>query len=140
MKNPKEQTSAEWLNDYINQIGDDKVDMTQFASTASNDLKAADFEGKNLKVKISEVEARTYPARDGKPEETKGVLRFEGKEKGLVLNKTNTKNLINAYGNESNDWVGHEVGLSTHETELGIGWVVKPLDVEEPDFDDTVNF
>lgn len=138
------QTPLEWLREYtraLNKLHEEQdMDMTQYAITESNDLKAADFIGKNLKVKIAQVEVRNYPARDGQPASDKAVLYFEGKEKTLVLNKTNTKILINAYGKDSDNWVGSEVGLSTHETELGTGWVVKPLDVKEPEFDDGVDF
>jgi len=137
---------TEWLREYqaaydkFYNTGETTMDMTQYATTETNDLKAADFVGKNLKVKISKVEIRDYPARDNQPASVKGVLHFEGKEKTLVLNKTNTKILINAYGKDSDEWINREVGLSTHETEMGTGWVVKPLDVKEPEFDDEIPF
>ena len=114
--------------------------MTKFATSETNDLKAADFKGKRLKVTISDVQERHYEARNGKPAEDKAVLAFEGKDKGLVLNKTNTKILINAYGADSGRWIGQEIGLTTHETELGEGWVVQPLNVEPPEFNDDVPF
>ena len=116
------------------------MDMTKYAATDSNDLKAVDFKGKNLRVTISDVEERHYEARNGQPAQDKAVLRFEGKEKTLVLNKTNTKILINAYGADSNSWIAKEIGLSTQETELGEGWVVTPLNVQPPDYDDDIPF
>ncbi len=116
------------------------VDATKYGETQSNDLKAADFAGKNLKVKISDVEERHYEARNNQPAADKLALHFEGKEKTLVLNKTNTRALINAYGGETDGWVGQEIGLTTHETELGTGWVVTPLNVQPPDFDDSIPF
>lgn len=116
------------------------VDATKYGETMSNDLKASDFAGKNMKVKISSVEERHYEARNGNPAQDKLALHFEGKEKTLVLNKTNTKILINAYGTETDNWVGREIGLTTHETEMGTGWVVTPLNVAPPEFDDAIPF
>lgn len=144
----RNESRQKWLQDYsaaydkfYKPEGESNMtDMTQYASAESNDLKAADFVGKNLKVKISSVEIRNYPAREGQPAAEKGALHFEGKEKTLVLNKTNTKILINAYGKDSESWAGHEVGLSTQETEKGTGWVVTPLDIEAPEYAEDVPF
>jgi len=117
-----------------------KMDATKYAQTESNDLKAADFVGKNFKVVISKVEERHYEARGTTPATDKLALHFDGKEKTLVLNKTNARILINAYGAETDDWLGNEIGLSTQETELGAGWVVSPLNVAPPDFDSDIPF
>lgn len=116
------------------------MDMSKYAVTESNDLKAADFKGKNLKVVIESVEVRHYDARNDQPAADKAVLKFVGKEKTLVLNKTNTKILINAYGEDSDSWLNQEIGLSTHETDLGTGWVVSPLNVKPPEFEDDIPF
>ena len=118
------------------------ANMRQYGSSGnSNDLKAVDYKGKNLKVVISEVGTRTYPAKESQAEQTKTVLSFEGKEKTLVCNGTNNDILCDAYGDEGADWVGHEIGLTTKDYEgYGTGWVVKALDVEEPDFDDDIPF
>ena len=139
--------SEQWIKDYEKRLhdnardGQEKImDMTQYAASESNDLKAADFVGKNLKVCIESVEIRHYDARNDQPASDKGVLHFRGKEKTLVLNKTNTKALITAYGKDSEKWIGKEIGLSTHETEMGTGWGVKPLGVKEPEFDEEVPF
>ena len=72
------------------------MDMTKYSQSDSKDLKAADFIGKNLKVVISGVEIRNYEAKDGQPASSKPALKFEGKEKQLVLNATNTKILCGA--------------------------------------------
>ena len=117
--------------------------MSKYASSDGTDLKAADFIGKNLKVVISEVTIRKYPAREDQPATEKPVLSFEGKEKQLVLNATNTKTLIKAYGEFSEDWLSHEIGLTTADyTDKGFGhgWVVQPLDVEPEEFSDSIPF
>ena len=119
------------------------MDMSKYSQSDSNDLKASDFIGKNLKVVIKSIEIRDYPAKDDKPANSKPVLSFVGKDKGLVLNATNTKVLCKAYGDDSDNWLNHEIGLSTADyTEKGFGhgWVVTPLDVEPEDFDDDIPF
>ena len=119
------------------------TDMSKYGQSDSKDLKAVDFIGKNLKVVISAVEVRHYPATDEKPGNDKPVLSFVGKEKGLVLNATNTNILCKAYGNDDADWIQHEIGLSVADyTDRGFGhgWVVAPLDVEPEDFSDDIPF
>ena len=119
------------------------MDMTKYSQGDSKDLKAAEFIGKNLRVKISGVDVRDYEANEKQPANSKPVLSFEGKDKQLVLNATNTKILCTAYGSDSDGWVGHEIGLTVADyTDKGYGhgWVVKALDVAEPDFDDDIPF
>lgn len=114
------------------------ADMKQFAGGESKHLKAKDFLGKNLKVTISGVEFVEFEARDNDPAQKKAILLFSGKEKGLVLNTTNTENLANAYGWDSDGWIGKSVSLTTKEYEnFAPGWIVSPLDVE---FDDEIPF
>lgn len=119
------------------------MDMTKYASSENNDLKAKDFIGKNLKATISEVSNRDYPATDDQKAQSRGVLSFEGREKKVVLNPTNTSILIEAYGKESTGWVGHEIGLSVTDYTgkgFGHGWIVTPLDVAKPSFDSDLSF
>ena len=106
----------------------------------SEDLKAKDFVGKSMKLKIDRVDTVTYPANEKQPEQTKAVLYFEGKEKRLVLNSTNTETLCNAYGDDSDGWVGKNISLTTKDYSaegFGHGWIVAALDV---DFDDDLPF
>ena len=114
--------------------------MSQYAQSNTTDLKAAEFKGQNLKAVISAVSTRTYPAKEDQPEQTKPVLAFEGKEKVLVVSGGNTKILCDAYGSMDTDWIGHEIGLSTKEWEVGTGWIITPLDVEPTDYDDDIPF
>ena len=86
------------------------------------------------------MSTRTYPARDDQPEQTKPVLAFDGKEKVMVVSGGNTKVLCEAYGIMDSDWIGHEIGLSTKEWEVGTGWIITPLDVEAPEFSDDIPF
>ena len=117
------------------------MDMTQFSGTESQWLKASDMLGSNLRVKISEVKILEFDATESKPANTRSAVMFEGKDKGLVLNATNNKTLCAAYGNDSDNWIGHEIGLSTVEYDnFAPGWIVKPLDIAQPDFDDDIPF
>ena len=68
-------------------------------------LAAADLNNQNARVTIARVELEKI-GDDSKP-----VLYFKGKTKGLVCNKTNAKNIAAVYGDEMEDWVGSELIL-----------------------------
>lgn len=79
--------------------------MRMSAAFPSNYLRAADLQGRNVTVTIDRV-AMEDIGGDHKP-----VLYFRGKEKGMVLNKTNGNNISAAYGDETDDWAGGEIVL-----------------------------
>ena len=119
------------------------VDMSKFSESDSRWLKAKDFVGQNLKAVISSVEIVHFDADERNPERNLGGVRFEGKDKGLILNKTNTETLCEAYGPESDDWEGRNVGLSVKDYSkegFGFGWIVEALDAPEKEFDSEVPF
>jgi len=69
-------------------------------------LKATDLNGKAVRVTISDVTTEKI-GDDYKP-----VLRFTGKDKGLVLNKTNANRIVEAIGSdETDDWRGWSIVL-----------------------------
>lgn len=68
-------------------------------------LKAADLQGKSVTVVMERVEIREVG--DG----PKPILYFEGKEKGLVLNKTNSNTVATIYGDETDEWIGQPLVL-----------------------------
>ena len=68
-------------------------------------LKAADLQDRQVKVLMSRVETETI-GDDDRP-----VLYFQGKEKGLVLNKTNANSISAVYGDDTEDWRGGEIVL-----------------------------
>jgi hypothetical protein len=78
----------------------------------SNYLKASDLAGQQPIVTIDRVEFEAV----GREKEMKPILYFAGKEKGVVLNKTNAKNIANLVGSfETGDWAGFKIRLySTH--------------------------
>ena len=80
-----------------------------------NFLAAADLKGKAHKLRI---EALTQEEL-GDPKENKWVLKFAGKEKKLVLNKTNTNAIAEMHGDETDNWMGKTVILFPTKTEFG---------------------
>lgn len=76
-------------------------------------LKADDLRGREVRVTIARVE------REKMGDDVKPVVYFNGKEKGVVLNKTNGFAIANAYGDETNDWFGNDIILFSVMTEYG---------------------
>lgn len=81
----------------------------------SNYLKASDLKGGQPVVVIDRLEFEPV----GQQKEMKPILYFEGKEKGLVLNKTNAKNITNLAGtSETDDWTGFAIRLYSAHVEF----------------------
>jgi hypothetical protein len=70
-------------------------------------LKGDDLNGETPNVKIKAVTEEVV----GRENETKHVVYFEGIQKGLVLNRTNSDIIETLYGDETDDWAGQEVQL-----------------------------
>ena len=70
-------------------------------------VKAADLQGKEIVVTIDRLGKEEV--EQGAP--PKYILYFEGKNKGMVLNKTNTGNLATIHGPESDGWIGKQIQL-----------------------------
>lgn len=67
----------------------------------SDYLKAADLNGKSIRVTIDTVTLEKMG------DEQKAIVHFVGKDKGLVLNKTNANRIVEAVGSEeTDDWRG----------------------------------
>lgn len=71
-------------------------------------LRAADLQDRAVKVLLDTV--RMEDVGDGEP---KPVLYFIGKEKGMVLNKTNATNIQVVHGDDTDQWHGKEMVLFT---------------------------
>lgn len=54
----------------------------------------------------------------GKEKDRKPVLYFEKAQKGLVLNKINTRKIESLYGTDTDDWMGHPIALYPSETDF----------------------
>lgn len=70
-------------------------------------LKASDLDGKQIIVTMRDCVVESI-GEDKRP-----VLYFVGKEKGVVLNKTNANNISDAYGFDTDEWTGKKVVLYT---------------------------
>ena len=94
-------------------------------------LKAADIpDDRPVNVVMDHVTIENVAGNDN-PDDEKPVLYFQGKTKGMVLNKTNSGILSDAYGDETDDWAGKPVQLTTTET-LFQGKMVPCLRVKIP--------
>jgi hypothetical protein len=82
----------------------------------SNYLKASDIRGSEPVVTIDHVAFEPV----GRQKEMKAVVYFKGKEKGVVLNKTNATKITQLSGSpNTEDWDGVRVKLYATETEFG---------------------
>jgi len=75
----------------------------------SNYLKVSDLQGASPTVTIETIKIETLG--QGEDSENKPVAYFRGKEKGLVLNKTNTLTVAGFYGDETDNWLGKPIRL-----------------------------
>jgi len=72
-------------------------------------LRASDLQGKEPTVTIERMTMEDVEqGKDAQP-----VLHFAGKDKGLVLNKTNAMNVATIYGPETDAWIGKNIQLFT---------------------------
>ena len=69
-------------------------------------LKAGDLQGQTLPVVIARVVMEDVGDESGKP-----VAYFQGRDKGLVLNKTNAMSIGLVHGAETDGWVGKTIEL-----------------------------
>ena len=93
--------------------------MNKFAGSESKYLKAADLQGKSVKVVITGVELVEFEQDDGSKSE-KPALTLRGKEKKVVCNPSTVNELALNFGWDSESWIGKEIGLSTkHYASLG---------------------
>ena len=70
-------------------------------------LKAADLQNRRVTVEIDHVLLENMEGDGG----SKPVLYFRGKQKGLVINKTNAAAIAMLYGDETDGWTGKTIEL-----------------------------
>jgi len=68
-------------------------------------LKASDLQGHKIKLVISSITMEKL-GDDEKP-----CMFFEGKDKGVILNKTKAGILSSSFSPESDGWIGKEIFL-----------------------------
>jgi len=79
--------------------------MDQMYPSSSTLLKAADLAGKAVKKTIADIEMVDLG------DKVKPVLKFEGTDRELALNKTNAMIIVSMYGDDSNNWMGKEITM-----------------------------
>jgi hypothetical protein len=89
-------------------------------------ISATDLQGRSARVRIDRVAIATM--NDGK---SKPILYFQGKQKGLALNKTNANTIQNTYGPDTDDWAGAEIELFPAEVDFQ-GKMVQAVRVRIP--------
>lgn len=78
-------------------------------------MSAEKIPAEERKFTIAAVKAEKV----GPEQEQKAVVYFAEAEQGLVLNKTNASVLDEAYGNETEDWIGKPVVMFRGQTKFG---------------------
>ena len=68
-------------------------------------LKASDLQGRQVQVRMSHATFELIGT------DNKLILYFQGKDKGMVLNKTNANNISEIYGDDTDDWAGQPIVL-----------------------------
>ena len=90
-------------------------------------IKAADLQGKRVQVVVERVDMEDIGG------ETKPVLHFRGKERGLVLNKTNANAIWGINGSDdTDDWPGTSLTLFPSKTDFQ-GKRVDCIRIDPPD-------
>lgn len=92
-------------------------------------LRAADLQGKKVRVKISDWDMTAFKQMDGTTR-NQIVLSFDGKEKKLGLNKTNSKMIASMYGDDTEQWIGKEIILCPQKTMNQQGNLVDCIRIE----------
>lgn len=70
-------------------------------------IKASDLQGHEPTVVIGDAKIEKLG------DDQKLVLYFQGKEKGLVCNRTNADRIAHLYGSNTDEWIGKEITLYT---------------------------
>lgn len=68
-------------------------------------LKADDLRGQNVRVVIREAVMEELGS------DHRLIVYFQGKDKGLVCNKTNAESIAFAYGDDTDMWIGQTIEL-----------------------------
>lgn len=96
-----------WWNGDDNRPWDNEDEQMKISNAfPSKYLRAADLQDRQIRAVMKLVEMENIGDDDKKP-----VLYFMKGTKGLVLNKTNSKAISNAYGDDTDNWEGKEVIL-----------------------------
>ena len=88
-------------------------------------IKADDLNGRDVLVTIDRADLEKLG------DDSKLVLYFKNKEKGMVCNKTNFSRIAFLYGDETDNWTGKEIVLTAEFVEFQ-GRTVRGLRIRAP--------
>lgn len=97
-------------------------------------VKAEDLKGKTVMVKVADIRRENLPMAGGK-KEYKVVLYMEGKEKKLVMNKTNGTILALLFGTDLANARGKRIQLTPDVDKMGGDLVACIRITDSPDAD-----
>lgn len=93
--------------------------MPDYRSMFDRDyLGSWDLMGRDVTVTIVKVEAGVLTSQ-GNKKTKKPVVHFDGKEKGLALNKTNARAIADMYGTNTDNWLGKRITMYPTTTTFG---------------------
>lgn len=98
---------------------------------AGDYLKAEDLKGKMIGLIIESSELKEYD-RDGGGKDVKIVLSFVGKDKQLVVNKTNAATIAETHGDDYENWGGCSIKIFPTRVDFG-GKMVDAIRVKMPE-------
>ena len=106
------------------------INIDSVYQSKSNFLKAADLPaGKQVKVTMESFEI--VQMDDNGVSKDKVNVHFVGKEKTLMLNKTNSGAISHVYGGDTDGWVGKEIIMYSTQVDFG-GQMVPAIRVSIP--------
>ncbi len=83
-------------------------------------------DGTKLEVNVVIKSVAVEPVMNRGEKEMLPVVYFDGKKKGMVLTRTNTKRIIALHGSEADKWPGKKVTLhQEYDKAFGGVWVVR---------------
>lgn len=106
-------------------------ELVKIGAAFSDYLKQDDIGDKRVTVTMDRVEVDEVGS-DDKPEK-KPVLYFRGKDKGLILNRTNAQSISEIVGSDETDhWKGHQIVLYVDPSVMYAGRKVGGVRVTAP--------
>lgn len=106
----------------------------------SEHLEAADLDGREVTIKINAVEPATVKNESG-GEESKGLIRFEGKKKTTWIFPVTVGHCLAAmFGEDIENWRGKRVTLASQKVDSFGEMVDAVRPVGSPDIDKPITF
>lgn len=103
------------------------MSMTLDDAYPSKWLRAADLGQKTHRVTISSMDMEVFQDGTQKP-----AMSFQGRQKGMVLNKTNATAIAGSYGNDMMTWIGKDIEIFSMKVQ-GPSGLVDGIRVRIPD-------